>query len=279
VDAGQYAISADANGPLSDGEVDRVVQAMENGLRAGDWDGAVIAAADAFPGQGASVDGGGIVWIVVILVAIAVGFVLRFVGEGALIEGIVRARQGGTMTTREGFRRGWAHCGVLLRIGLLYIAATIASLVVVAIPCVIAFRAVGTIAGIIFAVPALVIAVPWLVTLHLVQGFASRIAVFENRHALDAIHKARLFLHGRLRHGLKVVVASFAGTVLLFAIGLAAVVPVALLLVALVQILGLVPVIVIGCVLLLPALAVLAAMTGTLRSSIWTIGYVTQVET
>ncbi|MEJ1921497.1 TPM domain-containing protein [Microbacterium sp. KHB019] len=71
VDAGQYAISADANGPLSDGEVDRVVQAMENGLRAGDWDGAVIAAADAFPGQGASVDGGGIVWIVVILVAIA----------------------------------------------------------------------------------------------------------------------------------------------------------------------------------------------------------------
>jgi len=214
----------------------------------------------------------------VIVLAIA-AFVLRFLSEGALIEGIAKARQGGTMTTREGFRRGWAHCGVLLRIGLLYIAATIASLVVVAIPCVIAFRAVGTIAGIIFAVPALVIAVPWLVTLHLVQGFASRIAVFENRHALDAIHKARLFLHGRLRHGLKVVVASFAGTVLLFAIGLAAVVPVALLLVALVQILGLVPVIVIGCVLLLPALAVLAAMTGTLRSSIWTIGYVTQVET
>src|SRR5688500_20292216 len=38
-----------------------------------------------------------------ILLVIVAGFVLRFVGEGALIEGVVRARQGGTMTTREGF--------------------------------------------------------------------------------------------------------------------------------------------------------------------------------
>lgn len=70
VEAGQYAISADDYGPLSDSEIDRVVQAMENGLRAGDWDGAVIAAADAFPGQGAG-DGGGLVWLVVLLVVIA----------------------------------------------------------------------------------------------------------------------------------------------------------------------------------------------------------------
>lgn len=69
VDAGQYAISADENGPLSDGEVDRVVQAMESGLRAGDWDGAVIAAADAFPGQGG--DAGGMVWLIVVLIVVA----------------------------------------------------------------------------------------------------------------------------------------------------------------------------------------------------------------
>ncbi len=71
VDAGQYAISADENGPLGDGEVDRVVQAMESGLRAGDWDGAVIAAADAFPGQGGGADAGGMVWLVVVLIAVA----------------------------------------------------------------------------------------------------------------------------------------------------------------------------------------------------------------
>lgn len=70
VDAGQYAISADASGPLSDEQIDTVVQAMENGLRAGDWDGAVIAAADAFPGQAA--DAGGFLGILLILVIVAV---------------------------------------------------------------------------------------------------------------------------------------------------------------------------------------------------------------
>lgn len=70
VDAGQYAISADENGPLSDGEIDRVVQAMEDELRASDWSGAVFAAAGAFPGQSTS-DGSGFVWVIVVLVALA----------------------------------------------------------------------------------------------------------------------------------------------------------------------------------------------------------------
>ncbi|WP_144795512.1 YgcG family protein [Microbacterium paludicola] len=77
VDAGQYAISADTEGPLSDAEIDRVVQAMENGLRAGDWDRAVIDAADAFPGQGDS--GGGAVWIVVLVIAAAVVLIIVLV--------------------------------------------------------------------------------------------------------------------------------------------------------------------------------------------------------
>jgi len=58
---------------------------------------------------------------------------------------------------------------------------------------------------------------PWLVTLYLVQAFASRIAVLENRHAFDAIRKSRLFLHGRLMHGLKLIVAMFVGTLVLVA--------------------------------------------------------------
>ena len=80
VDAGQYAISADSDGPLSDDEVDRVVQAMENGLRASDWGGAVIAAADAFPGQGGGGDGiSTLTWVLVaavIIVAIILVVVL-----------------------------------------------------------------------------------------------------------------------------------------------------------------------------------------------------------
>ncbi|MCC2029264.1 TPM domain-containing protein [Microbacterium sp. YMB-B2] len=70
VDDSQYAISADANGPLDDGDIDRVLQAMQSGLSQGDWDGAVIAAADAFPGQSGAADGSGIIWIVVLLIVI-----------------------------------------------------------------------------------------------------------------------------------------------------------------------------------------------------------------
>lgn len=216
--------------------------------------------------------------VLVIVFAILAVAVMRFVSEGALIEGVARFRRGGTMTTREGFRAGWAHWGVLVRIALLYFAAIVGSLALLAAPCVIALQALGPPGGIALGIPALVIAVPCLITLHLVQAFASRIAVLENRHALDAIGKARLFLHGRLMHGLMLIVATFVGTLLILFIGLVVIVPVVLLLVALTPVLRIVPVIVLGCLVLLPAIYVLTAMVGTLRSSIWTIGYVTQLE-
>ena len=192
-----------------------------------------------------------------IILALVAAIVMRFVSEGALIEGVVRARQGGTMTTREGFRAGWAHWGVLVRIALLYFAATIGSLALLAAPCVIALKALGPLGGVVLGIPALFIAVPWLVTLYLVQAFASRIAVLENRHALDAIGKSRLFLHGRLMHGLKLIVAMFVGTLVIVFLGLVAIVPVALLLAALIPLLRVFPVIVLGCLVLLPAIYVL----------------------
>ncbi len=216
--------------------------------------------------------------IIVIILAVVALIVMRFISEGALIEGVARARKGGTMTTREGFRAGWAHWGVLVRIALLYFAAIIGSLALLAAPCVIALRAVGPLGGVVLGIPALLIAVPWLVTLYLVQAFASQIAVLENRHALDAIRKSRLFLHGRLMHGLKLIVATLVGTLVIVLAGVVAMAPVALLLVVLIRLLSAFPVIVLGCLVLLPAIYVLAAMVGTLRSSIWTIGYVTQVE-
>ena len=220
----------------------------------------------------------GAVVVAILLLTVAAVVVMRFVSEGALIEGVVRARDGGRMTTREGFRAGWAHWGVLLRIFLLYAGTTAASLALAAVPCVIAARALGWVAAAAVGIPALLIVVPWLVTLYLVQAFASRIAVLENRHALDAIGKSRLFLHGRIMHGLKLIVASFVGTLVIGLLGLAVLVPVGLSLALLVRVWNIVPVIVIGCAVLLPAIYVLTAMIGTLRSSIWTIGYVTQVD-
>jgi hypothetical protein len=213
-----------------------------------------------------------------ILLVILAGFVMRFIGEGALIEGVVRARRGAAMTTRDGFRAGWAHWGVLLRIGLLYFAAIIASVALLVAPCVLALWALGPVGAALAAIPALVIAVPWLVTLSLVQAFAMRIAVLEDRRALDAIRKARLFLHGRLIHGLKLMVAAFVGTLGLTVLGVVVIAPVVLLLAALAAVLPVWPLLVVGCLVVLPAACVLTAMLGTFRSSIWTIGYVTQVE-
>jgi hypothetical protein len=216
--------------------------------------------------------------VAAILVVILAGFVLRFVGEGALIEGIVRARRGGTMTTREGFRAGWAHWGVLVGIALLYLAAFVGSVALLIGACVLALKAQGPLAGVLVGIPAVVVGIPWLVTLHLVQAFASRIAVLENRRALDAIAMARLFLHGRLVHGLRLMVASLVGALVLTLVGTIVLVPLVLLLVGLFQVLPVLPVVVLGCLLLLPAIGVLTAMLGTFRSSIWTVGYLTQVE-
>lgn len=78
VDAGQYAISADDNGPLDDGQIDHVLQAMESSLRSADWEGAVIAAADAFPGQPGAPSNpfGGVIWIVIGLAVVILIIVL-----------------------------------------------------------------------------------------------------------------------------------------------------------------------------------------------------------
>jgi hypothetical protein len=244
----------------------------------GDGGGAGAAAGVAAVGLEA-VSGSGFTLIVAgILSVIVAGFIMRFIGEGALIEGVVRVRRGGTVTTRDGFRAGWAHWGVLLRIALLYLAASVASVGLLVGVCVVALKALGPLAAVLVGIPAAVVGIPWLVTLHLVQAFASRIAVLENRHALDAIGMARLFLHGRIVHGLRLMVATFVGTLLIMLLGFIVLVPVVLLLAALAAVLGIFPVVVLGALVLLPVSYVLAATMGTFRSSVWTIGYVTQVE-
>jgi hypothetical protein len=215
---------------------------------------------------------------IAILVAVAVAIIIRFISEGALIEGVARARQGAALTTREALRAGWAHWGVLTRISLLYFGAAAVSIALLVAPIVLAVRGLGALGGVLVGLPALFVAVPWLVTLYLVQAFAMRIAVLENRHARDAIAKARLFLHGRLIHGLKLIVATFLGTIGFALLAIVAIAPVVLLAVASIRALPVPAVIVVACLVLLPVLFVLTAMVGTLRSSIWTIGYVTEVE-
>jgi hypothetical protein len=251
-----------------------------NGGGGGGQGGAAGAGAGAAAGRILADPSFSVVTLIVaaILLIVLAGFVLRFVGEGALIEGIARVRRGGAITTGQGFRAGWAHWGVLLRIGLLYFAVLVLSVALLVGLVVLALRAGGALPAALLGVPAALVALPWLITLHLVQAFASRIAVLENRGALDAIGRARLFLHGRIVHGLRLMVASFLGTLVLTVVGVLVLVPVGLLVAALAAVLPLLPVIAFAGLVLLPVFAVLTAVMGTFRSSVWTIGYVTQVE-
>ena len=212
------------------------------------------------------------------LIVLLSAIVIKFVSEGALIEGVTRAHRQGSLTVREGFRVGWANWGVLFRISAIYFAAAFGSLIVLWAPCVIAIRLGNHTAFTLVAIPTAIVTALWTLTLYMLQAFASRIAVLENRHALDAIRKARLFLHGRMLHALKLTVAAFVGTLVVVFAGIVALAPVALLLVAAAKLLGGALTLAIGLPILVPAAFVLIAFIGTVQSAAWTIGYLTQTE-
>ncbi len=214
--------------------------------------------------------------LVLVGFAVVVGFfLLKLVGTGALIEGVKRARHNASLTVREGFREGWAHWGVLFRLALLFFVANLAGVALLAAPVALVGRLSGG-GPALFAAAALaiIVGVPWLVTLYMWQAFAERIAVLENRHAMDAIRKARLFLHGRVRLGLKLLVASFLGVLFVGLLGLALGAPVVAALVSL----GGLGAVALGVLTLLPLFFVVISMIGIVTSSAWTIGYLTEVE-
>lgn len=217
--------------------------------------------------------------LVLVGFAVVVGFfLLKLVSTGALIEGVKRARRNASLTVREGFREGWAHWGVLLRLALLFLVANLASVALLAAPVALVGRLSGG-GPALFAAAALavVVGVPWLVTLYMWQAFAERIAVLENRHAMDAIRKARLFLHGRLRLGLKLLVASFLGVLFVGVLALAVGAPVVALLVASSALWGGLASVALGVLTLLPVFFIVVSMIGIVTSSVWTIGYLTEV--
>jgi hypothetical protein len=182
------------------------------------------------------------------------------------------------MTVGEGFREGWTHWGVLFRVGLLYFLMSLTSVAVLTGGCYLVWIAFGSPAVIFAAGVALLVGIPWLLTLYMWQSFAERIAVLENRHALDALRKARLFLHGRLDLGLKLLVAGFLGVMLVTVLGLLVIAPIAAIVVASASVWGMGGAVGLGVLTLAPVVFVLFAINGVTMSSVWTIGYLSQVE-
>lgn len=224
--------------------------------------------------------GGTALLAIAIAILLLAGIFMYFVSAGALIEGVTQLHRGRLPTFRDGWRGGLVHCGVLFRIALIYLVTSVASLVVLAVPSLLLLKFAGTALAVTLAIQAALIAVPWLATLYMWQAFASRIAVLENRHARDAFLKARLFLHGRLLHGLKLIIAATLGRLIVVLGGTIGLLAVALSVAVVLKILGVihaaVPLIVLGTIALLPAAFTIIAISGTTQSSIWTIGYIVQ---
>ena len=216
-------------------------------------------------------------------ILVAVGGFLYFVSQGALIEGVTRVRRGIAPTVGTAWRDGVAHWAVLFRICVLYLSVCAASLVLLSAPSLLALQLAGKPLAVTLAVPAAVIAVPWLVTLYMWQAFASRIAVLENRRTLDAVAKARLFLHGRLLHGLRLIVAAILGRTIVLIAGAVALIVAVVCIFAVLWLLGMAhataPVLALGTVALLPIACLMLCISGTTQSSIWTIGYLAQEGT
>jgi type IV secretory pathway VirB3-like protein len=213
-----------------------------------------------------------------VLATVIAGLVMHFVSEGAVIEGVRRVTRGETLTIGEGFREGRTHVVTILLIKLAYIVASAVGAVVLAVPCLLVAELTGlNELAAILGILAVVAAAPLLVTLYIWHAFALRIAVLENRRTGDAIRKARLILHGRLLQGLKLMIAALLGTLVIAIVGLVLIAPLGLLIAGLAEMFGPLP-IVLGLPLLLPAAAVVVAIIGTYQSSVWTIGYLQQVE-
>lgn len=224
-------------------------------------------------------EGGPSLWIIGLIIAgaaAAIGAMLmNIVSEGALIEGVLR----GEMTVGEGMRLGWSHFGVVLRIKLLVFVAYVLSIALLTAPAwLLALGLIPWLTALLLALPAVFVAVPWLITVYVIYAFALRIAVLENRHAVDALLKARLFLHGRVLAGLKLLGAMALGHVGVGLAGLLALAPVAAVAAALYFTAGIAPAILVGGSLALPIAIGMGGTLGAYRSSVWTLGYIAEAR-
>jgi hypothetical protein len=232
---------------------------------------------------GISPDPARVVPVIIAAVAVIAAYVvLKFLATGALIEGVRRARRNGSMTVREGFREGWAHWGVLFRVALLYLPMYLGSVLVLVGAPGLLIRAGATPGGIVAAGVAVLVGVPWLLTLFMWQAFAECVAVLENRRALDAMRKARLFLHGRLKLGLKLFVAAFVGALFVTAVGLLVIAPIVFVFASAsvwaASAWGTFVAVGLGVLTVAPLVFVAVAFFGIMTSSVWPIGYLSEVE-
>lgn len=210
------------------------------------------------------------------VVLAAAALVLHVVSEGALIDGARRAREGQKVRLKESFRAGWSSFGRVLGIKLcLALCLVPVGLVAMGLVLLAMLHVVPLWTVVALGAPLVAVAVVVAVTVYLTCMFALRIAVLEDKPVRVALREARRYLSGRLLESLKLWLAVFASQLGGSVVMLAALVPAALLGAGVYFSAGLVPALVAGGALALPLAGAAAGAVGALKSTVWTVGYLT----
>jgi hypothetical protein len=206
---------------------------------------------------------------------------LHVLSEGALIEGVTRLHRDPAerFTLRRGFRLGLDHFGAVLGIKVLAMLLGLLLASVAAAPFVLAGLGVLPVAAAVaIGLPLAVLAIPAGITLYLVYALGLRVAVLENRRVVDAMHRARRLLHGRLLDGLKLLLTVGLGRIASQLLVIPVVLPVLALAGLGWLVGGLVGAVVAVVTVAVPLALLLAALLGTWQSSVWSLGYLATVE-
>lgn len=210
---------------------------------------------------------GAVVFALVVLV-------LHVVAEAALIDGVRRARAGQRLGLRQGLGNGWQHFRKVLGIKLAY--GGLVGLAAIALAAPVAATALGVVpagVGIAISVVVALLAVPFILTVHLTYLFALRFAVLDGRGVLDALGCAKRLLRKRLATSLKLLIAAELGTVVVGALGLVAAAACALVALPVYLLAGATAALVVFGVLLVPVGLAAAGALGSYQSAVFTVAY------
>lgn len=217
-------------------------------------------------------------WVMPAALAVAVlgllFILMNTLSESALIRGVAVGLSGESLGITRALRIGRRHFWTIAAIKILTAFAFVGSAAVAVAPLVLSQLGVlPTAIGFLLGVPLVLVAIPWFLTLFFMYQYAMRFTVLDNLKAVQAIRSAKRFLHGRLADSLKLTVLSFVGQLGGGFLAGAVAIPGVLVGLALYFASGMIPAIVVGCVLALPPAFAAVGAAGTFRSSVWTLGF------
>ncbi len=248
------------------------------------WFFGIFAAAGSASGSGdheaAGASSGGTIpeWVIPILIIAAVlgigVLVMHIISEGALIQGVRRARNGEEPGIVAGLKAGASTFWRVLGIKAFQGVAGFLSVALITAPVVLSLFGLYPIwLGVIGTVALAFVGIPWLLSIYFIYQYALRYAVLDARSVREAVAMGYRHLHGRVAHSLSLLGVSLLGQIISGAVMVPIVLVCAIVggLVYLVG--GAVAGIAVGGSLMLPFAFAVAGALGAYQSSVWTLSY------